>query len=217
MSTLRRRILLQAAKLFDLALMVFSFGLATVLVAHQTAATSLAGVPLDADQGGELCHLRAFSSRLARASFPPSVCTARSDSPRAGRRYWTSRRRPRSGAAIVLGAAIFLRIRMVTPLFILLFWVASTLAGAASRVLLRSVLAGIRRRGRNLREMVVVGTNPRAIRFARKIESSPELGYRIAGFVDGPWAGHGNFPADGLSAGLGPGGLPALPPRAGGG
>jgi exopolysaccharide biosynthesis polyprenyl glycosylphosphotransferase len=82
---------------------------------------------------------------------------------------------------------------MVTPLFILLFWVASTLAGAGSRVLLRYLLGGIRRRGRNLREMVVVGTNPRAIRFARKVEFRPELGYRIVGFVDGQWAGMGGF------------------------
>src|ERR1019366_4055481 len=93
----------------------------------------------------------------------------------------------------VFVAAIFLRIRMVTPLFILLFWVASTLAGAGSRVLLRSMLAGVRQRGRNLREMVVVGTNPRALRFVRKIEARPELGYRIAGFVDGQWPGLGMF------------------------
>jgi exopolysaccharide biosynthesis polyprenyl glycosylphosphotransferase len=97
------------------------------------------------------------------------------------------------GSAIVFVAAIFLRIQMVTPLFILLFWVASTLAGAGSRVLLRYMLGGIRRRGRNLREMVVVGTNPRAIRFARKVELSPELGYRIVGFVDDAWSGLAEF------------------------
>src|ERR1017187_2239834 len=42
MTPLRRRIVLQAAKLFDLVLMVCSFGLAALLVAHQTAAVSLA-------------------------------------------------------------------------------------------------------------------------------------------------------------------------------
>ena len=121
------------------------------------------------------------------------------------------------GSAIVFVAAIFLRIRMVTPLFILFFWVAATLAGVGSRVLVRSLLAGIRRRGRNLREMVVVGTNPRALRFARKIEASPELGYRIAGFVDGPWLGLGIFQQTGYPLVADFAGLPALPPRAGGG
>ena len=82
---------------------------------------------------------------------------------------------------------------MVTPLFLLFFWTTSVLGGAASRVVLRGMLGGIRRRGRNLREMVVVGTNARALRFARRIESRPELGYRIAGFVDVPWRGLGMF------------------------
>jgi exopolysaccharide biosynthesis polyprenyl glycosylphosphotransferase len=103
------------------------------------------------------------------------------------------------GSAIVFAAAIFLRIRMVTPLFILIFWASSAFAGAASRVLLRTLLKGMRRQGRNLRHMVVVGTNPRALRFARKIESSPELGYRIIGFVDVPWAGMGIFEQTGYA------------------
>jgi lipopolysaccharide/colanic/teichoic acid biosynthesis glycosyltransferase len=37
--------------------------------------------------------------------------------------------------------------------------------------------------------MVVIGTNPRALRFARNIEARAELGYRIIGFVDGHWPG----------------------------
>ena len=97
------------------------------------------------------------------------------------------------GSGIIYVAAIPLRIEMVTPLFLLFFWTTSVLGGAASRVVLRGMLGGIRRRGRNLREMVVVGTNARALRFARRIESRPELGYRIAGFVDVPWLGLGMF------------------------
>jgi hypothetical protein len=42
MTPLRQRILLNTAKLFDLALMVFSFGLATVLVVYDTLTISLA-------------------------------------------------------------------------------------------------------------------------------------------------------------------------------
>jgi exopolysaccharide biosynthesis polyprenyl glycosylphosphotransferase len=38
-----------------------------------------------------------------------------------------------------------------------------------------------------------VGTNSRAIRFARKIEAKPELGYRIIGFVDDDWSGTPEF------------------------
>ena len=56
--------------------------------------------------------------------------------------------------------------------------------------------------------MVVVGTNPRALRFARKIEARPELGYRISrGFVDGPWAGM-EFSSRRAIPRRGPAGLP---------
>jgi exopolysaccharide biosynthesis polyprenyl glycosylphosphotransferase len=192
MTSLRRRILLQAAKLFDLALMVFSFGVATLPGAQQSPATTLAdflsmrikvqnfvifGLFLLAwhviFSAFGLYSSKRFSTRWAEVFDLAKAATL--------------------GTAIIFVAAIFLRIGMVTPLFILLFWLATTLGGAGSRLLLRSLLAGVRRRGRNLRQMVVVGTNPRAIRFARKLESRPEFGYRIAGFVDDPWHGLAEF------------------------
>ena len=192
MSTLRRRVLLQAAKVFDLVLMVFSFGLATMLVAHQTAAVSLAEFLSMRIKVGNFVifallllvwhmvfsSLGLYSSKRLSSRWAEVLAIAKAAT---------------LACAIVFVAATFLRIQMVTPRFILIFWAAATLAGAASRVVFRSLLAGVRRRGRNLRQMVVVGTNPRALRFARNIESRPELGYRIAGFVDGPWLGLGMF------------------------
>jgi exopolysaccharide biosynthesis polyprenyl glycosylphosphotransferase len=38
-----------------------------------------------------------------------------------------------------------------------------------------------------------VGTNSRAIRFARKVEAKPELGYHLIGFVDDDWSGTQGF------------------------
>jgi hypothetical protein len=192
MTTFRRRILLGAAKLFDLALMVFSFALATVLVVNETPTISLARFLSMRVKIGNfvLFALLLLAWRLVFSSF--GVYSSKRLSPRRAE-VLDIAKATTLGSAIVCVAAIFLRIQMVTPLFILLFWVASTLAGVGSRVLLRYMLGGIRRRGRNLREMVVVGTNPRAIRFARKIEARPELGCRIVGFVDGQWAGTGLF------------------------
>ncbi len=68
----------------------------------------------------------------------------------------------------------------------------ATTAGAivVSRVLLRRFLAVLRQHGRNLRFALIVGTNRRALAFARDLEERVELGYRIAGFVDDPgWEG----------------------------
>ena len=98
-----------------------------------------------------------------------------------------------SGTIVLLGMAMLFRIRMITPVFAGTFWAASTGITILSRLVLRYVLGLIRTYGRNLRSMVVVGTNPRAVQFAGTIESSSELGYRILGFVDNAWEGFSDF------------------------
>jgi len=82
---------------------------------------------------------------------------------------------------------------MVNPVFLLTFWAGSTMITILTRIVMRVTLIFIRRRGRNLRNLLIVGTNPRAVQFARKIESRPELGYVIAGFVDDQWEGIGEL------------------------
>ena len=72
-------------------------------------------------------------------------------------------------------------------------WAAATGATIIARLVIREVLGGIRLRGHNQRYVVVVGTGPRAIRFARQIEAAPELGYQLVGFVDDTWEQMGEF------------------------
>jgi exopolysaccharide biosynthesis polyprenyl glycosylphosphotransferase len=52
--------------------------------------------------------------------------------------------------------------------------------------------------GRNLHFILILGTNRRAVGFARRIESTPELGYRIIGFVDDVWPGLATFSEGGF-------------------
>ncbi len=89
-------------------------------------------------------------------------------------------------------------VRMITLGFLLLFWVISSLALVASRLLLQYWLAVVRRHGRNLRYMLILGTNERAIEFARKIKAAPERGYELLGFVDEAWPGLSEFHATGF-------------------
>jgi exopolysaccharide biosynthesis polyprenyl glycosylphosphotransferase len=89
--------------------------------------------------------------------------------------------------------AILFRVRMVTPTFVVVFWLLTTCTVTASRLVMRFFLEDIRRRGRNIRNVLIVGTNPRAIKFAHKIASRVESGYRIIGFVDEPWSGINRF------------------------
>ena len=92
--------------------------------------------------------------------------------------------------ATTLGTAIFTVLTLVThqELFdfrvIIVFWLIGTILGVISRVLMRIALGVIRRNGRNLRFMLVVGTNAQAMEFVETLSSKPELGYKIIGFVD---------------------------------
>ena len=90
--------------------------------------------------------------------------------------------------AIYLLSFLF-SIEMVTPVFLICFWAVSTGATILARMIMRRTLKWMRRRGRNLRYLLIAGTNPRAIRYARKIESRSDLGYVISGFIDNDWEG----------------------------
>lgn len=70
------------------------------------------------------------------------------------------------------------------PMSCILFWVSSSAIVVLSRCILRLALNLARLHGRNLRHMLVVGTNPRALRFAREIMNKQELGYILTGFVE---------------------------------
>jgi len=99
-----------------------------------------------------------------------------------------------SAAVIVLGlvSAIF-RLQMITPAFVVVFWAVASSLILLCRWILRMVLRWARMHGRNSRQMLIVGTNLRAIEFARTIEAKPELGYHLIGFVDEEWSGAQNF------------------------
>ena len=105
-----------------------------------------------------------------------------------------------SAGALVLGfvAAIF-HVRMVTPYFTVVFWLAASSLVLLSRWILRIFLRWTRMHGRNLRQMLIVGTNSRAIEFARTIEDKHELGYQLIGFVDEEWSGTKEFEKNGVA------------------
>src|SRR5277367_3231535 len=69
-------------------------------------------------------------------------------------------------AALVLGVASYImHFRMVTPGFLLLFWGFSTFVSVSCRIAIRTYLRRLRVRGQNLRNMLIIGSNRRAIEF----------------------------------------------------
>jgi exopolysaccharide biosynthesis polyprenyl glycosylphosphotransferase len=92
-------------------------------------------------------------------------------------------------AVCLLASAAAFHLQIVSPRFVLLFWLSTTLMMAVGRIAARWLLLALRSRGKNIRYILIVGTNERAIEFVRQIAGRPELGYHVVGFVDDHWAG----------------------------
>jgi exopolysaccharide biosynthesis polyprenyl glycosylphosphotransferase len=186
---------LDAFKFFDLALMVFSFVLAMVV----------------ANRGSRFSFQELLSMRVKVGNFVLffTFLVAWHLVLKAFGLYHSWRLSSRHaelanmlkatslGTIVILAFTLIFRIVLITPTFLLVFWATVSLAGVVSRIALRHFLQRVRVHGRNLRNMLLVGTNARAVDFARKIEAKPDLGYRILGFVDEPWAGTETFEATG--------------------
>ena len=110
-------------------------------------------------------------------------------------RLYRSQRTARLGAEIVSIAqgmtivtalaalgSFFLRGELARSV-LLLFAMAGTMALWGERLLIRLVLRALRRQGRNLRHVLVVGTGPLAIAVARKMTENPDFGFSVKGLV----------------------------------
>jgi len=86
-------------------------------------------------------------------------------------------------AIFIFGAHIF-NIVAFTSLFASIFWVSTTMLAICFRTVLRHFLKKVRVGDKNLRFMLVVGSNERAYEFAEMIKENRESGYRVIGFVD---------------------------------
>lgn len=90
---------------------------------------------------------------------------------------------------LLIVVATSFRVESITLRVYLLFLPLSFVLLIVSRIFMRRMLRLVRLHGRNLRHLVVVGTNARAIEFAESIAARPELGYILVGFVDDAWFG----------------------------
>lgn len=100
---------------------------------------------------------------------------------------------------ILTSFSIVIGFHMVNVEFIEIFWATSTLTIAGTRLVVRTTLRRIRAHGVNSRNLLIVGTNSRALQFARSIPHRPEWGCQVTGFADDEWAGVGEVRAAGYS------------------
>jgi exopolysaccharide biosynthesis polyprenyl glycosylphosphotransferase len=180
--TIRRKLLLNALKVFDLVVMIAAFGFATLVVSH----ASLSSLEEVLAMRVKISNFVIFSGLLLCWHLLFSAWGM----------YASHRLSSRRDEVLDLAAAITVgtlsiaaghyvfHIALITPKFVIAFWAGAVFTAVVSRLLLRLFLAQVRIHGRNLRDMLIVGTNPRGVQFAQKIMQNPALGYRVVGFVD---------------------------------
>lgn len=98
--------------------------------------------------------------------------------------WWEIAKAVGLGTLLLSGLALLLHLEAVDRSFLLVFFVASLVGTILTRTVLRMFLGEVRRRGRNLRNLVIVGCGPRGARLGAEIWKRPELGYMLLGYID---------------------------------
>ena len=70
---------------------------------------------------------------------------------------------------------------------LMVFWAVSFFGMLLMRLGARTATTLLRRHGRNLRNVLIVGSNRRAVALAERLAGHEEFGYRLVGFVDDFW------------------------------
>lgn len=187
MNTAKRRLSLALLKVFNLALMIVAFGITIAFFVREQDG----GIPLSEffSVRVKLVNFLEFAAILFVWHVVFSLCGQYQSQRLASRRAMLAEAvKAATVACLLLGVLAYVfRITMITPQFLLAFWVFSSALVAGARLLIRSFLESLRAHGHNLRFVLILGTNRRAIEYAQRLEQAPELGYRVLGFVDEHW------------------------------
>lgn len=192
-----RGIVVKALRAADIGIIMLSFGLAAALSVNAGKWTTIANF-LASKVSLSSCVLFAIAMLVCNGTFSLSgLYQSKRMSTRSSEVADVLRAMTFSTVCLWLEGKLF-SILLITPYFLVLFWATGSALIVFMRLLLRSVLGGVRRRGRNLHHVLVLGTNVRAIEFGRRINGMPERGYRLVGFVDDDWPGMEEFRATGF-------------------
>jgi exopolysaccharide biosynthesis polyprenyl glycosylphosphotransferase len=193
---LNRRVFTSGFKLFDLLLMVSAFAVSTLPLFHRVGRFTL---PEFFEMRVKLGNLILFFSFLLVWHILFSAFGLYGSKRLASR--WEEARdiagATTLGTFMIALSALAFHIWVVNRIFLLLFWVLTTSSVILSRTVIRAVLAYARKHGRNTRNLLVIGTNARAMTLVQRIQGKPELGYRLLGFADEEWAGLDDFKKQG--------------------
>jgi exopolysaccharide biosynthesis polyprenyl glycosylphosphotransferase len=192
-----QRLSMNFLKLFDIVLVAVAFGLSTVLMVHAEQRYSLAQFLA---MRTKVSDFVIFGFTLFLSHFVLCMCGLYRPARLSSRSTKTTDllRATTVCTSCLLAVSWVFSIGMITTHFLVLFWALSTTVMGLARELFDLVLGYMRVRGRNLCHMLVLGTNPRAAGFARRVLVNRERGYRLLGFVDDDWPGMDEFKKTGF-------------------
>lgn len=180
-SNFRRVALLRAARLFDLAVVSLMFLAAFAIASGSFTWPSFAEVLL---LRIKIVNMFIFGGYLALCSLIFSRCG-----------FYRSHRLSDWGRpvreillamALITGVLLVLPFRMqfATKSFFLAFWLLTFTVLLVTRMVGQRLLYFARSRGRNLRNLVIVGEGIDARRLAGRIEKETTLGYRVVRIIN---------------------------------
>ena len=88
------------------------------------------------------------------------------------------------GSLLICAMIGLLGSQFFNSLVVIVFWLTAMVMTVAVRAAIRFLLTLVRSQGRNLRHIVVLGTNRRARAFVEKIRERRDMGYNVIGYVD---------------------------------
>jgi exopolysaccharide biosynthesis polyprenyl glycosylphosphotransferase len=88
------------------------------------------------------------------------------------------------GTVVIAALGLFFNIRLFSPLFHAVFWPSVTLLDLLFRQLLLRSLRQLNLGDKNMRNVLIVGTNESATNYAHIIEANADVGYQLLGFID---------------------------------
>jgi len=182
-----RDYMLSGYKLYNLALMTGAFLISTLL-AHSRVSSEPLGTFLDM----RLEVSNFFILLLLLCIWHMIFSACRVYGSRRLETHWLNEfvdviKATTFGMVAIAALGGLFQMEIVTLPFLAAFWLIATPSAIASRLVIRYMLRAIRRLGHNQNYLLIVGTNPRAMKIAHKIESRKWLGYHLIGFVDDHW------------------------------
>ena len=97
------------------------------------------------------------------------------------------------GSMLLLAVAVIFHRAHISRDVVLYFATLAFCFTCMGRVMIRAMASWLRRHNRNLRRLLLVGSNRRCLAFAQRVKANPQLGYRVAGYIDDEFSVGGGY------------------------